>query len=60
MVLSASFNNISALWWQSVLLIAKTGVPTENQIPVTENCITYSCIEFTSSWAGFQLTHLMI
>jgi len=30
MVYSASFNNISAISWLSVLLVAETGVPREN------------------------------
>ena len=30
MVLNASFNNISAVSWQSVLLMEEIGVPEEN------------------------------
>jgi hypothetical protein len=30
MVFNATFNNISVLSWQSVLLMEKTGVPREN------------------------------
>jgi hypothetical protein len=30
MVLNATFNNISAILWQSVLLVEETGVPGEN------------------------------
>jgi hypothetical protein len=30
MVLKATFNNISAITWQSVLLVEKTRVPGEN------------------------------
>jgi hypothetical protein len=29
MVLNATFNNISAILWQSVLLVEETGVPGE-------------------------------
>ena len=34
MVLSVTFNNISALSWRSVLLVEETGVPGENHRPV--------------------------
>jgi hypothetical protein len=30
MVFNATFNNISAISWQSVLLVGETGVPGEN------------------------------
>jgi hypothetical protein len=30
MVFNATFNNISALWWWSDLLVEDTGVPGEN------------------------------
>jgi hypothetical protein len=30
MVIKATFNNISAISWQSVLLVEETGVPGEN------------------------------
>jgi hypothetical protein len=30
MVFNATFNNISVILWQSVLLVEKTGVPGEN------------------------------
>jgi len=31
MVLNVTVNNISAISWQSVLLVEETGVPGENQ-----------------------------
>jgi hypothetical protein len=34
MVLDATFNNISAISWQSILLVKETGVPRENHRPV--------------------------
>jgi hypothetical protein len=37
MVLNATFNNISVISWQSVLLLNETGLPTENHRPVTSN-----------------------
>ena len=34
MVFNATFNNISAIMWRSVLLVEETGVPGENHRPV--------------------------
>ena len=45
MVFSATFNNISAISWQSVLLVEETGVPGENHRPAA------------SHW---QLNHIML
>ena len=33
MVFNATFNNISCISWQSVLLMEETGVPGENHRP---------------------------
>jgi hypothetical protein len=30
MVFNATFNNISVIWWWSVVLVAETGIPGEN------------------------------
>jgi hypothetical protein len=35
MVFNATFNNISVISWQSVLLVEETGVPEENHWPAT-------------------------
>jgi hypothetical protein len=37
MVFNATFNNISVISWQSVLLVEETGVPEENHRPVTNH-----------------------
>jgi hypothetical protein len=37
MVFYATFNNISVILWQSVLLVKETRVPGENHQPVTSN-----------------------
>jgi len=42
MVLNATFNNISAIWWQSVLLVNETEVPGENHGPVASHWQTLS------------------
>jgi len=42
MVFNATFNNISVILWQSVLLLEETGVSAENQRPVTSHWQTLS------------------
>jgi hypothetical protein len=42
MVFSATFNNISAISWRSVLLGEETGVPEENHRPTTCHWTTLS------------------
>jgi len=37
MVFNDTFNNISAILWQSVLLVEETGVPGENHRPATSH-----------------------
>ena len=37
MVFNATFNNISVILWQSVLLVEETGIPGENHRPVTSH-----------------------
>jgi hypothetical protein len=36
MVFNATFNNISAISWQSVLLMEENGVPGENNRPTSD------------------------
>jgi hypothetical protein len=42
MLFNATFNNISALSWQSVLLVKETGVPGENHRPIASHWQTLS------------------
>jgi hypothetical protein len=37
MVFNATFNKISIILWQSVLLVGETGVPGENHDPIASN-----------------------
>ena len=37
MVFNTTFNNISAISWQSVLLVEETRVPGENHRPATSH-----------------------
>jgi hypothetical protein len=41
MVFNATFNNISAISWRSVLLVKETGVPGENHRPLASHIILY-------------------
>jgi hypothetical protein len=37
LMLNATFNNISVISWQSVLLVKETGVPGENHQPAASH-----------------------
>jgi len=37
LVFNATFNNISVILWQSVLLVKETGVPRENHQPAASH-----------------------
>jgi hypothetical protein len=37
MVFNSTFNNISVIWWRSVLMVEETGVPRENHQPVASH-----------------------
>ena len=56
MVFNATFNNISVISWQSVLLEEETGVPWENHQPATSHWQTLSHNVVHLAWAGFELT----
>jgi len=50
MVFNATFNNISVISWQSVLLMEETGVPGENHKLAASHMMLYR--------KGFELTTL--
>jgi hypothetical protein len=55
---NATFKNISVISWRSVLLVKKTGVPSEN---VSHwQTLSHNVIEYTSPWTGFELTLLVV
>jgi hypothetical protein len=54
MVFNATFNNISAMSWRSVLLVEETGGPGENHRPVTDKL--YHIMLYTSPWSRIELT----
>ena len=61
MVFNATYNNISAISWRSVLLVEETGVPGENHWAATNHKFTTQCcIEYTTPWTGFELTTLVV
>jgi len=57
---NVTFNNISTISWRSVLPVEEIGVPGENHRAVAikslTKLITQCYIEYTSPWAGFELT----
>ena len=63
MVFNVTFNNISAISWQSVLLMEDTGVPGESHRPVTSHWQTVShkiVYRVHLAWAIFKLTTLVV
>jgi hypothetical protein len=60
MMFNATFNNISVISWRSVVLVEETGVPRKNNRKSLTCLISYCCIEYTSSLAGFKLTTLAL
>jgi hypothetical protein len=55
MVFNTTFNNISVISWQSVLLTEETGVPWENHRSVTSHWHTLSHNVISSTEEGAQL-----
>jgi len=57
-VFNATFNNISVISWQSVLLVEETGVPIENHRPTTSHWQTLSHNVVSST--GIKLTTIVV
>ena len=55
MVFNTTFNNISVISWQSVLLVEETGISGENHQPVASHWQTLSHKVYLA-WTGFELT----
>jgi len=52
---NATFNHISVISWQSVLLVEDTGVPGENHWSAATSHWQTLSHQFTSPWVGFEL-----
>jgi len=59
MVFKATFNNISAILWPSVLLVEET-IENTDLLQITDILYHIMMYEFTSPWAGFELTTLVV
>jgi hypothetical protein len=59
-VFNAIFNTISDILWQSVLLVEETRVPRENHRLSQVTDKLYHITWYTSPWAGFKLTSLVM
>ena len=58
-----TFNNISVISWQSVLLVKETGVPGENHpdlSQVTDKLYDKKLYRIHLVWAEFDLTTLVV
>ena len=55
---NATFNNISAISWQSFLLVEETGIPGENQQPVASHwqTLSHNVVSSTPHMSGIR-TH---
>jgi hypothetical protein len=64
MVFNASFNNISAISWRSVLLVEETGVPGENHRSVASQLTLYLIAngenEYQDEYQNFQANFTLV
>ena len=61
MVFNATFNNISAISWRSVLLVEETGVSGENHWPITSHwqTLSHNVVSCTPHISGIQMLVVM-
>jgi hypothetical protein len=62
MAFNVTFNNISVISWQSVLLVEENGVPGKNHRPVASHwqTLSHNNTEYSLPWTGFKLTTLVV
>jgi hypothetical protein len=62
MVFNATFNDITFISWQSVLLLEETGVPGEKHRPAASHWQTYHKVLYQVhlALAGIELTTLVV
>jgi hypothetical protein len=60
MVFNATFNNISAISWRSVLLVEETRVPGENHRSVASHRQIQMLYRVHLAWARFKLTAFVV
>jgi hypothetical protein len=62
LVFNATFNNISVISWQSVLLVEETGVPGENYRPVTSHwqILSHNVVSSTPHLSGIRTLNELV
>jgi len=60
MVVNTTFNNMSVLWWWSVLLVAETRVPGKAIDLQVIDKNYHMLYRIHLVWAGFELTMLVV
>jgi hypothetical protein len=58
-VFHATFNNISVIPWQSVLLVEETGVPGENHRPVAVQSVPITTDVVNSNFDQGEVNNIM-
>jgi hypothetical protein len=60
MVFNTTFNNISAISWQSVLLVEESGVPVENHRLAISHKLYHMLYRVHPACVGFKLSTLVV
>jgi hypothetical protein len=60
MVFNITFNNISAILWQSVLLVEESRVPSENHLPATSHwqTLSHNVVSSTPNLSGVRIHNI--